>query len=194
MRKVDPANDNVIDRNIITFCEYVNPSLYKRGITPNMVTAVGLLTGALSLYTLYNRNIVAFVILNLFTYYTDCQDGSLARAYDQCTREGDLFDHIRDGLLITGTLCIVLVMYKPPGDEILAILLVFMLCLMQFGCQQKHYLANAKPPPSCTEAETLNVLTCLCPEDTLPLNIFGFGTFVMITTVWIITLYMRQNP
>jgi hypothetical protein len=193
MRKVEPNEENPVDNVVIGFSEFMNPLLMKLGITPNMVTFVGFILCLFTLEALWVGDIYKFGTLLLLTYYTDCQDGSLARTSNNCTWEGDLADHMRDTFMIFGVISIVLLKYQPTFLQTLPMIILLSLSVVNFGCQQKSYQDNEERPSTCQQDETLTVLVNGCPDSigTSQTRFFGFGTFILATIGWVI--YLSKN-
>jgi hypothetical protein len=190
MRKVESGNENPVDNVIISFCEMMNPALIKLGITPNMVTFVGFLLCIGAMQALWVGDVYKFGTLFLLTYYTDCQDGSLARSSNACTWFGDLADHIRDTFMVIGVASIILIKYQPSVLQTIPILFMFIMSLVNFGCQQKMYHDNEGRPSTCQEEESLSKLIYLCPDtfNTTFTKFFGSGTFVVLIIIWVLYL------
>ena len=74
---------------------YLGYYLYVIGITPNMITFMGLICNLITSYgILINKNyfIICLPIATIF----DCMDGYNARMYDQTSQYGTLIDHTAD--------------------------------------------------------------------------------------------------
>jgi phosphatidylglycerophosphate synthase len=193
MRKVEPTSENPIDNVIIGVCEKLNPLLVRLGVTPNMVTFVGFLLCLGAMQALWVGDVYKFGTLFLLTYYTDCQDGSLARASNNCSWDGDVADHLRDSFMIIGISIIIVLKYHPSFVQTVPMIVLFSLSILNFGCQQKSYQSTASRPSSCQEEETLSKLINSCPEGVTAIQtrFFGFGTFVIATILWV--LYLDKN-
>jgi len=68
----------------------------KLGITPNMVTALSLITGIIAAYLFFNRMFPAGAIMLLLSAVLDLTDGSVARAEGKESRFGAVIDWIVD--------------------------------------------------------------------------------------------------
>ena len=74
---------------------YFGYYLYMIGITPNMITFIGLIFNLILSYgILINKNYF-IIFLPLATLF-DCMDGFNARMYNQCSKYGTLIDHTAD--------------------------------------------------------------------------------------------------
>lgn len=88
--------------------ERIMQPLVRSGITPNMVTVIGLLFSALTALVLATGNFVAGGALVLFSGAFDMLDGGLARARGGGTKFGAFFDsaldRLSEGLIYLGLL------------------------------------------------------------------------------------------
>ena len=68
------------------------------GVSPNVVTLVGLLTSFIALYHAihYDHQYVVGTLLFLFRFYCDCLDGSIARGCGTGSKFGSILDHTCD--------------------------------------------------------------------------------------------------
>ena len=66
------------------------------GVTPNILTTIGLICSIICIYCVYKKNTTVAVIFFVLRIYFDYADGLLARKYKQATKFGDYYDHIVD--------------------------------------------------------------------------------------------------
>lgn len=78
------------------------------GVSPNVVTLIGLLTGFVALYHAihHDHQYVLGTFLILFRFYCDCLDGSIARGCGTGSKFGSVLDHSCD-ILWTVLVCVV---------------------------------------------------------------------------------------
>jgi len=70
--------------------------LGKVGLTPNMITAISLLTSVLSFWFYYQQSLVLGALFIVLTGFIDMLDGAVARATGKATRFGAVLDHVLD--------------------------------------------------------------------------------------------------
>lgn len=142
-RKIHRSMENPFDNIFIDAAHWLNIHVFRPlSFTPNMLTTLSLLFGLTSAFlfhmSLYNAAIVCFLVAYLF----DCADGNFARMYDQVTTFGDYYDHIAD-LCKAIILVAVIVFHNIPWQTKVVMMLghfiLFMLCLVHFGCQERLY-------------------------------------------------------
>jgi CDP-alcohol phosphatidyltransferase len=95
-RKIPPSLENPIDNFFIGAAETLNPALRRAGVTPNILTSLGLLAGMTSARLLARGHPRASAVLYLVSYFFDCADGNMARKYGMVTQFGDWYDHGAD--------------------------------------------------------------------------------------------------
>lgn len=174
MRKIDCTKENPIDDFLLNGCDNMVDSLYNYGVTPNMVTIIGILFRIWSIYSLFIGNKLAFIIGGVLGYYCDCLDGHLARKYKMTSVVGDFLDHCSDILFQIG----ILFYLFTKRDEKLFLPIIVIYVVMSFmlmihmGCQQRHYNGG-------DDAETLDFLRYFCTDKEWIYNsrYFGSGTF-----------------
>jgi len=183
MRKLPSELDNPIDNFMIFLChEPMMDELYRRGVTPNIITTVGNIVRALSLYFLFTDSKILFAIFYIIGYYFDCLDGHFARRYKMCTKFGDWYDHVSDIVFWLGIAYYLFVFSSLPSSpyfwrtvSILAVFLV--LTNVHFGCQQ-HYIDG--------KGDFLDLCQTFCgnKEWLYWSKYFGSGTFIVITIIF----------
>jgi len=155
------------------------------GVTPNILTTLGLISSALCVYNLYNKNINLAVIFLILRCYFDYSDGLLARKYNQETDFGDWYDHIVD---ITFTLFFVIVLYMKSKHRKLhfSLLVIFgILMIIQFGCVEKDYRDDKDSETSISR------LRRLCIEPKL-MKFFDNGTLYAVMIFIIVTTHRSK--
>ena len=84
------------------YAHLVDPFLTKfahdLGLTPNMVTTLGLLAGAGCAIALLEGSLLTAALLLQLHHLLDGADGNLARLTDRCTERGALYDQVADRL------------------------------------------------------------------------------------------------
>ncbi len=170
MKKLPGHLENPFDNFLYDVSHEVSKGLYTLGITPNMVTFLGLIVRILGLYLLYYYDqIVWFIVIEIFGYFLDCLDGYYARSYDMVTDIGDWFDHASDWIFSLSYAAIVYIKYHHIMDRsalLVAIYIVlfwlsYLMMGNRAGCTEK-YAKYTKIPLS----DSLSVWKNLCyPEE-----------------------------
>lgn len=99
-RKIPEKYDNPVDNIILNIVEKLNPIFNQLGFSPNGITTLSLLMGILFLYN-YNKN--NYLLAGSFfgaSYFFDCMDGNYARTYKMESKFGDIYDHVKDILVV----------------------------------------------------------------------------------------------
>lgn len=188
MKKIPDEIDNPIDNLLIQFADYLCPFFKQMGHTPNMITTYSLITGVLSVYFLYKGYPFVFALLYMISYFFDCMDGHYARKYQMTSREGDLYDHIKDISVYIILIYVVYIKYRKvikPIDLIVLITTLF-LCMVHIGCQQKYLQKE-------NDDETLDLTKHLCSsQDMIHYTKWvGMGTFIVISILLILLIHQR---
>jgi phosphatidylglycerophosphate synthase len=193
MRKISESYENPLDNINIDCVDKLCPLFHKLGMTPNHITTISLLFGLLSLYHLYNKQVLPFSIYFYISYLFDCMDGHFARKYNMVTKLGDIYDHIKDWSIIVG---IVLVIYYKYGIKfnkyliiyLILIILLFLSMVSHLGCQERIY---NKP-----ESHTLEITKQFCvgdPHKTIKITRwFGCGTWLVLSLI-ITNIYLNYT-
>jgi phosphatidylglycerophosphate synthase len=80
------------DQLLLPLAQFV----HRHGITPNMVTALGLCFGIASGVAVANRELLPALVLLSVSVFCDALDGALARTFDRVTAFGLAFDSVSD--------------------------------------------------------------------------------------------------
>ena len=96
--------------------------LARLGLTPNMVTLLGLLLSAATAYLIASQRLPAASILLLVSALFDHLDGALARLTDRVTVFGAFLDSVVDRVTEAVVLFGVLLLALSRGSDVLAIL------------------------------------------------------------------------
>ena len=140
MKKIPDHMDNPIDNFLISVCDDISEGFYETGHTPNMITTYSLITGLLSCYFLYKKNLVLFAVFYFLSYFFDCLDGHFARKYDMATDFGDMYDHAKDLLVL---MLVLYITYKKSYHNIngLIVIIIFLsifLSMLHLSCQEQN--------------------------------------------------------
>lgn len=152
MRKLPEDLENPFDNLIYKIVEYVAPTLYEYGFTPNILTTIGNINTLIFLYFMLNYQFQLAAFFFLLSYIFDCLDGYIARLYNMESKFGDWYDHISD---LTKTLLLfytLLTINKKWGIYALIIIFIFSILLYIQICHQEIYYD--KPEKS----QSLNML------------------------------------
>jgi len=98
MRKLPEDLENPVDNLIYKLVEYVAPTFYKYGFTPNILTTLGNICTLTFLYFMLNYKFKIAAFFFLLSYIFDCLDGYIARSYNMTSTFGDWYDHISDSI------------------------------------------------------------------------------------------------
>jgi phosphatidylglycerophosphate synthase len=191
MRKIDESFENSLDNLIINLCEILNPVWKSPNFTPNILTTLSLIFGLASIVSLYKGNIMTMSILYLISYFFDCNDGSYARKYNMVTDFGDMYDHVKDVLVVLGLVSITIYRNynkhsKTKLISVLGVLIIsIFLMLTHLGCQEKLH--------SSTELHVLGNLKNLCTniDHIKYTKYFGCGTFYI--TFMLLIIYLEYT-
>jgi phosphatidylglycerophosphate synthase len=185
MKKIEDHLENPIDYFIINdICEPLSSYMRENfpETTPNLITLIGLIIGLLSIYCLYKNLYVYAFIFFWIGYILDCLDGYYARKYNMMSVFGDYFDHIRDVVVHTGII-LVLLSKLQRKDQIILIILVSSILLpmnMHLACQKN---GNS----------VLSTMSNLCqPNQMDVLKYFGCGTYHLILSVYILSFLVKK--
>ena len=160
MRKIKSEYENPIDDVLLDCSEYVSPTFYDYGFTPNMVTTLSNISAILVIILLLKANYVWASIFFMIAYFFDCLDGHLARKYGMTSEFGDYYDHVSDGVKFILIMATLYYINKEKFYIVIPIILLsVMLSGIHFGCQQLLY-NNGK-------FETLNFTQGMCPTKNL---------------------------
>ncbi|MEW6142363.1 MAG: CDP-alcohol phosphatidyltransferase family protein [Chloroflexota bacterium] len=105
--------------------------LARTGVTPNILTAIGLVINLISAVTVALGNFLAGGLLVLFSSLFDLLDGAVARHTNKVTRFGALFDSTVDRIT-EGALFFALVWFYLPQGKNIEVLLAFLAMVGSF--------------------------------------------------------------
>lgn len=193
--KVSIENEDPVNIVLIYLCLALSP-IFKFFINlffiptqagPNILTATSLIIALYGLFKIYNEQYFIGSILFFTAYIFDVWDGLFARKYKAITKFGDYFDHIGDGIKITGLLLIILFSNNITRWNKFIFVIVFitlgMLTLWHIGCQQKKYKDR-------THHEMLDGLKGLCKYEShiKYSKFFGTGIIILLMSIFIASL------
>jgi len=138
MKKIPDEIDNPVDNVLVHIGDMMCPFFKKTGHTPNMLTTYSLITGLLSCYFLYKKQLVLFSVFYSISYFFDCIDGHFARRYKMTSNLGDMYDHTKDALVFFILLFIVYKIGRITLPVILVFILFSILMILHFSCQEKN--------------------------------------------------------
>jgi len=196
MRKIPEELENPIDDLLLKIVHIIQPTFYKLGFTPNILTTFSLLFWFGGLYFFVNSGVYYTFYVILFmtlSYFFDCFDGHFARTYDMVTKFGDYYDHISDISKILLLIYFILVKYNAQSCIVLSIMFIsIILSFMHLSCQELYY---------GSPSDTLSVLNLFCiADETNVKNVmkiskyFGCGTMYFIIILCVIYLKESGSP
>lgn len=187
MRKIPEEYEDIIDNKFLDLSEYVSPTFYNNGFTPNMITTLSNISAFIVIIFLIKSKFYLAAFFVMVSYFFDCLDGHLARKYKMTSKFGDYYDHISDFVKSTAIITTMYFINPSKFFKIIPILIVlFFLMLRHVGCQEKYYNKD--------ESDTLHFTKKLCPidknenvEDKLRYTkYFGVGTFNLVLALCVI--------
>ncbi len=192
MRKIPVEFECPFDNYILDLADKTAPTVYKMGMTPNMITTLSNIATIIVVILLFKAKWYWAAFFVLITYFFDCLDGHLARSYNMVTVFGDYYDHISD---ITKVIVILTSLYIINPEKLTRVLpllvILIILSFVHLGCQELYYNTDGSP--------TLYFAKSLCPipndftkeelESTIKnTRLFGVGTF-WLSIIMIIIYY-----
>jgi len=187
MRKIPKQYEDITDNQLLKLSEYVSPTFYNNGFTPNMITTLSNISAFIVIIFLIKSKFVLAGFFVMVAYFFDCLDGHYARKYKMTSKFGDFYDHISDCIKAIAILTTLYFINPSKFFKIIPILtILFFLMLSHLGCQEKYYNKN--------ESDTLKFTKSLCPinenenvEDKLKYTrYFGCGTFNLVFSLCVI--------
>ena len=140
MRKIESKFENPIDDILINLCDKTQGFFHNLGFNPNAITTLSLILTILSAIEINNNNFKLAAIYFFVSYIFDCMDGNMARAYNQETDFGDIYDHVSDKFKV---ILILYVLFKKDSDKFLNFLPLIIASIIlppiHLGCQEKIY-------------------------------------------------------
>lgn len=134
--------DNLIDpfeKILYQISNLLLPIFYKLNLTPNMLTTIGNIFGIISIYYLYQKNIIYFIIFSLLRLFFDCSDGEMARKYKMYSKFGDLYDHISDISYLIITVITSLIVINNKFNYLISISLLTLGFLLNWSCESEYF-------------------------------------------------------
>lgn len=196
--KVSSIKEDPVNILLIYICICLNP-IYKFIINmlfiptnwgANILTTFSLIIGLVSLYYIYNGFYAIGSGLFFLAYFFDTWDGLYARQYKAVTKFGDYYDHICDGIKISGLLIVMMISKKiSMKNKIIFVCLFFvlgMLTLWHLGCQQRNYKKR-------NHKEMLDGLIPMCKKDSDIKYSKFFGTGIIVFTMSLFILSLRYK-
>lgn len=187
MRKIDSEYENHIDDQIIELCSNVSSFFESLNMTANDITTLSLISGLASIYYLYDESYRLGAILFFISYMFDCLDGFYARKNNMVSKFGDMYDHVKDLIVLVGVDYIIFSRITKHRTEIYILLIILIILFsIHIGCQEIHY-SHTNPD----ESPTLTLSKRFCPatnhNDSKKImeytRFVGNGTFMAILTI-----------
>lgn len=186
MRKLPNELENFVDDWFLQFAERsgIMEFFYRMNFNPNMITTIGNIFRAISIWAIIKGNAILFLITAVIGYAFDCFDGHFARQYNMTTTLGDYYDHMSDciyhGILLWFIFTSPKFRNSSQTNKYLivgSLLILGLLFVIHMGCQEHHYGQDT----DSSESPTLKPLKKLCPEkdNIVFTKYFGSGTFTL---------------
>lgn len=131
--KINKEHENPVDNFLVDVGCVFTPLYEALNFTPNTLTTFSLLFGLYSVWCLYNTNLFLFACSYMISYYFDVVDGLFARITNQCTKFGDLYDHVKD--MAVGILVLTVLFTKYDLSNSYYVIGGFLLCMAGSGLQ-----------------------------------------------------------
>ena len=180
VRKLKEEHDNPIDNLIYNVIEILDPVFYKLNFTPNIITTLSLITGLLSGYYLYKKNLIC-IPLFIISYILDGSDGFFARKYNMTSKFGDLYDHISDAIKTIIIIYLIYIRTKKKYKNKLILLNLLLLILVSYHLSLQELIYN-KPDDSLS-LNLLNNHFKLNKNNIYWSRYFGCGTCILIIII-----------
>tara|TARA_Y100000590_G_scaffold468622_1_gene652179 strand:- start:1764 stop:2345 length:582 start_codon:yes stop_codon:yes gene_type:complete len=193
MSKLNQEQENFFDYYILkNIVEPLSPYIYKAGIKPNLLTLLGLITGIIGNYHLYNYQSAYFSIYFLLSQVFDDSDGYIARKYNMSSTFGDYFDHISDFIKISLFFYILFTRYNLIQYKFIIIYFVIHLLLLFTFVGFQETVSKYKEHNTILQ---INRLFCYGnPEDNIKFfKYFGSGSFIVMCILIANYLYMKRT-
>jgi phosphatidylglycerophosphate synthase len=180
VNKITPEFDNPLNNIINGQIDTTLPIYNKMNFTPNTLTTISLLFGLSAVYAVYTDYYKIGAILFFFASYYDSVDGKYARKYNQETTFGDAYDHVADYTKFGLMFYVLYFKLKLKSLKIKIILLstlviLLILGLLQFGCQEYLYESDNSPTLEWTKKF---VIESKCNEQVKYTKYFSITTFI----------------
>tara|TARA_Y100000389_G_C17342116_1_gene453930 strand:+ start:170 stop:745 length:576 start_codon:yes stop_codon:yes gene_type:complete len=180
VRKLKEKHDNQIDNLIYNVVEILDPIFYKLNFTPNIITTLSLITGLLSGYYLYKKNLIC-IPLFIISYILDCSDGYFARKYNMTSKFGDFYDHISDIIKTSIIIYLIYIRTKKKYKNKLILLILLLSILMYYHLSLQELIYNKQDDSS--SLNLLNNYFKLNKNNIYWSKYFGCGTFILIIII-----------
>lgn len=180
--KTDKKLENPFDNFLYSICDKISPSLVEQGITPNIVTTFSLISGLISVYSIYKNNYIIGSIFCFISYFFDCLDGYIARKFNMKSKFGYYYDHISD--IITIILFFIVFFTKKTLNVkfrvyiFIIFVLIYFLGTIHIGCQELQ-----KEDNNNINLHTGLVKLCRNKDDIRFTRFFGLGTHAIIVVL-----------
>ena len=146
MRKIPKEYENPFDNLLIILSDKLSPLFKAIGLSPNDITSLSLVTGLGSAFSIYKRQYSLAATLYVISYFFDCMAGHYARKYNMTTKFGDIYDHVKDILVVIAMVVAFLLRTVPSLAESIVVLSLIaistVLLTIHIGCQEVLYEEN----------------------------------------------------
>lgn len=185
VNKINSIYECPFDVHLLNFIDTHLGFYYMIGLTPNIITTIGIIFGILSMVSIFNNKFLYGSIFLLIAYYFDCVDGKLARKYNMQTSFGDYYDHFGD---IFKIIIILYALYKINSKLFIKITpIMIILCIIMFihlGLQENIYNKQESPTLNC-----FKMIASIFPNPKVAIQYTkycGCGTFILFLVITIL--------
>jgi phosphatidylglycerophosphate synthase len=139
------------------FAPRVSPFLHEKlGLTPNMITTIGLIMGIVLIYSFYKKDYTTTAILIVLRQILDGLDGYIARTYNLQSEFGKKYDTYSDNFFnIIIIILITIELYRK--SPVLAIFFLIILWVIH-SINQSRFQCIKKITPECKDEKFRNFL------------------------------------
>jgi phosphatidylglycerophosphate synthase len=203
-RKLPEHLENPFDNLVYKVVPRLSEIAHHHCLTPNHVTTISLMGGFLAIYGLKVQKPTVFILGYLIAYVADAADGYMARRYNQVTKFGDYYDHVKDTMvhIVLFVLLFHLAHQKRRYLVPVSILAVLYLSIIHLKLMDEYHVQQH---PKSGLSETLDPLRHLIPEFLMTGDVvvglaatrwFGLGTFavvMMLGGAWLATPRQQEK-
>lgn len=156
MRKLPDKYENPFDVILYKISDYLCPYAKSLGFTPNSITTLSNIFCAITIILLLQSYYILAIITYLISYFFDCMDGHIARKYKMFSKYGDMYDHVSDSFkFVLIFITLTYIDYKKIIIVTPILIIIFICCKIQIGCQELYYDKN--------ESQMSSISKIFCP-------------------------------
>lgn len=179
-RKIPEYLENPIDNLLIKYgVNNIKHFFFKLGFTANDITTLSLIFGLISVYLFKQNFYISSSIIMFIAYFFDVMDGNFARTYNMQSNFGDMYDHVKDTIIIILISFLILTNKKTNFNfKLISVIIGFLLLipsLIHLGCIEK-YVEEFTTDIIVQKSQFLKPLQKYCKDKTFMKRMRFFGT------------------